>query len=321
MNRLGLYQTMYRIRRFEERVEALFRQGKIPGFVHLYIGQEAVAAGVLAHRQPGDYVTSTHRGHGHALALGMDPREAMAELLGRRTGACKGKGGSMHLFAYEKGLLGANGIVAGGIPLAVGAGLGLKLLGREGVVLAFFGDGATGRGVFHEGLNLAALWKLPILFVLENNHYASTTSFAESHAFQVEALVKAYGIPYLRVDGQEVEAVYHGAGELLQGVRTGKGPAFLEALTHRFKGHYVGDPEQYRSREEALGAKDPVATYRARLLESGVEERVLWELEQEEERRLDEAVGYAETSPWPDPKEALEDLFVEPVRDYPWEES
>jgi TPP-dependent pyruvate/acetoin dehydrogenase alpha subunit len=319
VDRLGLYRTMYRIRRFEETVETLFRQGKIPGFVHLYIGQEAVAAGVLAHHRPGDYVTSTHRGHGHALALGVAPGEAMAELFGRRTGVCKGKGGSMHLFAYGRGLLGANGIVAGGLPLAVGAGLGLKLQGREGVAMAFFGDGATGRGVFHEGLNLAALWRLPVLFILENNGYASTTGFAESHAFQVEALVRSYGIPYLKVDGQDVEAVYGATEELLRGVRRGDGPAFLEALTHRFKGHYVGDPERYRSREEALGGRDPVATYRARLRELGVAEEALRSLEREEEKVLEEAIRYAEGSPWPDPEEALQDLFAEPVRDYPWE--
>ncbi|VCU54714.1 Acetoin:2,6-dichlorophenolindophenol oxidoreductase subunit alpha (plasmid) [Thermus thermophilus] len=321
MDRLGLYRVMYRIRRFEERVEALFRSGKIPGFVHLYVGQEAVAAGVLAHYRSGDYLTSTHRGHGHALAVGVDPKEMMAELFGRATGVCRGKGGSMHLFDPDKGMLGANGIVAGGVPIAVGAGLGLKLLGWKGAVFAFFGDGALGRGVLHEGLNLAALWRLPVLFVLENNRYASTTAFAESHAFQVADWVRAYGLPYAQVEGDEVEAVYERTGELLEGVRGGQGPAFLEVLTHRFKGHYVGDPERYRTREEVAQARarDPVMGYRRRLLSLGVSEATLRTIEEEEERLLDEAVAYAEASPWPDPEEALKGLFAEPVRDYPWE--
>ncbi len=321
MEPLELYRTMYRIRRFEERVESLFRAGKIPGFVHLYIGQEGVAAGVLAHYRQGDYLTSTHRGHGHALAVGVDPRAMMAELFGRATGVCRGKGGSMHLFDPDRGMLGANGIVAGGIPIAVGAGLGLKLLDAGGVVFCFFGDGALGRGVLHEGLNLAALWRLPVLFVLENNRYASTTSFEESHAFRVEALVGAYGLPYRLAHGREVEEVYAAAGELLEGVREGRGPAFLEVLTHRFKGHYVGDPERYRSREEVerARAEDPLARYREGLLARGIPEEGLRALEEEEERLLQEAVAHAERSPWPDPEEALEGLFAEPVRDYPWE--
>lgn len=321
MEPLRLYRTMYRIRRFEEWVEALFRAGKIPGFVHLYIGQEAVAAGVLDHYRDGDYLTSTHRGHGHALAVGVDPGAMMAELFGRATGVCRGKGGSMHLFDPDRGMLGANGIVAGGIPIAVGAGLGLRLRGAEGMVFCFFGDGALGRGVLHEGLNLAALWRLPVLFVLENNRYASTTSFEESHAFRVKALVEAYGIPYRLADGCEVEEVYAVAGEAVKEVREGKGPAFLEVLTYRFKGHYVGDPERYRSREEVERARkeDPLARHRERLLAHGVPEERLRALEEEEERLLQEAVAQAERSPWPDPEEALQDLFAEPVRDYPWE--
>ncbi|GLV48994.1 acetoin:2,6-dichlorophenolindophenol oxidoreductase subunit alpha [Thermus sp. LT1-2-5] len=321
MDRLNLYRLMYRIRRFEERVEKLFQAGKIPGFVHLYIGQEAVAVGVLAHRRPGDYLTSTHRGHGHALAAGVDPRAMMAELFGRATGVCRGKGGSMHLFDPDRGMLGANGIVAGGIPIAVGAGLGLRLLGQTGVVFAFFGDGALGRGVLHEGLNLAALWRLPVLFILENNGYASTTAHAESHAFRVEDLVRAYGLPFRQADGQDVEEVYSAVADLLQGVRGEGGPAFLEARTYRFKGHYVGDPERYRSREEVAQARmrDPVSLARQRLLAAGVGEKAIKTLEGEEDALLEEAVTFAELSPWPDPDEALQGLFAEEVRDYPWE--
>ncbi|TFU14872.1 thiamine pyrophosphate-dependent dehydrogenase E1 component subunit alpha [Thermus tengchongensis] len=319
---LDLYRLMYRIRRFEERVERLFLAGKIPGFVHLYIGQEAVAAGVLSHFRLGDYLTSTHRGHGHALAVGVDPKAMMAELFGRATGVCQGKGGSMHLFEASRGMLGANGIVAGGIPIAVGAGLGLKVLGKQGVVFCFFGDGALGRGVLHEGLNLAALWGLPVLFVLENNRYASTTGFAESHAFRVPDLIAAYKVPYLEVDGSDVEEVHKATGELLTKVRHGGGPAFLEAHTYRFRGHYVGDPERYRSRQEVEEARgrDPLSIARVRLLASGLSPEKLEELEREEEELLERAVVFAEESPWPDPKEALADLFVEPTRDYPWEE-
>lgn len=323
MELLDLYRVMYRIRRFEERVERLFLAGKIPGFVHLYIGQEAVAAGVLSHFRPGDYLTSTHRGHGHALAVGVDPRLMMAELFGRKTGICRGKGGSMHLFEAGRGMLGANGIVAGGIPIAVGAGLGLRILGREGAVFCFFGDGALGRGVLHEGLNLAALWGLPVLFVLENNRYASTTGFAESHAFRVPGLVAAYGIPYLEVEGSDVEEVQRAAGELLSQVRDGGGPAFLEVHTYRFKGHYVGDPERYRSRQEVEEARrrDPLAIARSKLLASGFPQERLEGLEREEEELLERAVLFAEESPWPDPEEALADLFAEPVHDYPWGEA
>ena len=322
MELLDLYRIMYRIRRFEERVERLFLAGKIPGFVHLYIGQEAVAAGALAHFRPGDYLTSTHRGHGHALALGLDPRDLMAELFGRRTGVCRGKGGSMHLFDARRGMLGANGIVAGGLPIAVGAGLGLRILGHEGAVFCFFGDGALGRGVLHESLNLAALWQLPVLFVLENNRYASTTGFAESHAFQVPALVGAYGIPYLEADGSDVEEVHRAVGELLVHVRSGRGPAFVEAHTYRFKGHYVGDPERYRSRQEVEEARgrDPLGLARARLLASGLSHGELEALERKEEELLEETVVFAEGSPWPDPEEALVGVFAEPVSDYPWEE-
>lgn len=317
MQKLDLYRKMYRIRRFEERVEALFMAGQIPGFVHLYIGQEAVAVGVLAHYRPGDYLTSTHRGHGHALAVGVEPGAMMAELMGRATGICKSKGGSMHLFDYCRGMLGANGIVGGGLPIAVGAGLGLRLLRREGVVFACFGEGATGRGVFHEGLNLASLWRLPVFFVLENNGYASTTKDVEAHAFDLSSLVGAYGIPFFSVDGQNVEMVYEAAGELLARVRGGEGPAFLEARTVRFKGHYVGDPEQYRRREEVQRALDPLIQFRERLVQEGLREEV-GRIEREEEQVLEKAVKDAESAPWPDPEEALEDVFAEAVQDYPW---
>ncbi len=227
----------------------------------------------------------------------------------------------MHLFDPDRGMLGANGIVAGGDPHRRGGGAGAKASGCRGDGLLLLRRWGLGPGVLHEGLNLAALWRLPVLFVLENNRYASTTSFEESHAFRVKALVEAYGIPYRLADGCEVEEVYVVAGEAVKEVREGKGPAFLEVLTYRFKGHYVGDPERYRSREEVERARreDPLARHRERLLAHGVPEERLRALEEEEERLLQEAVAQAERSPWPDPEEALRDLFAEPVRDYPWE--
>lgn len=312
MNRLDLYRTMVRIRRFEEKTESLFLAGRLPGFVHLSIGQEAVAAGVCAHLAPEDYITSTHRGHGHAIAKGMDPAAMMAELHGKRTGACRGKGGSMHIFDYRLGMLGANGIVGGGLSIAAGAGLAIRLLGERRIAVCFFGDGAVSRGPFHESLNLCALWKLPVLFVVEQNAYASTTAYAEAHAFSsVATFARGYGIESAAVDGNDVDAVYAAAGDLIGKVRASEGPSLLEAMTYRIKGHYVGDPDRYRTREEVVAAlqHDPVSRCRERLLREGFAEADLQAIEAEEQRRIEEAVRFAEESPLPDPDEALEDVF------------
>ncbi len=315
MDALGLYRTMVRIRRFEERVEQLFLAGKLPGFVHLSIGQEAVPAGVCAHLRPDDYVTSTHRGHGHALAKGTDPAAMMAELYGKRTGSCRGKGGSMHIFDARLGMLGANGIVCAGVPIAAGAALAARLLGQDRVAVAFLGDGAVARGPFHESLNLASLWKLPVVFVVEQNAFASTTRYEEAHAFaSVAEFVRGYGVASHRVDGNDVEAVYRAAGDLVDRARSGEGPGLLEAVTYRLRGHYVGDPQRYRTREEVeeAQARDPVRRWREVLRSRGVPEEVLEAVEREEEERVEAAVRFAEESPLPEPEEALEDLVSDP---------
>lgn len=315
MDALALYRTMVRIRRFEERVEQLFLAGKLPGFVHLSIGQEAVPAGVCAHLRSDDYVTSTHRGHGHAIAKGVDVGAMMAELYGKRTGSCRGKGGSMHIFDYGLGMLGANGIVGAGIPIAAGAALAVRLLGQDRVAVAFLGDGAVSRGPFHETLNLAGLWKLPVVFVVEQNAFASTTRYEEAHAFpSVAGFAWGYGLDAQLVDGNDVEAVYEAAGELVARARDGRGPGLLEAVTYRLRGHYVGDPQQYRTREEvqAAQARDPIRRCRAVLLHRGVPETTLDAIDQEEEARVEAAVRFAEESPLPDPEEALDHLVSDP---------
>lgn len=315
MDAVGLYRVMVRIRCFEEKVEELFLAGKLPGFVHLSIGQEAVAAGVCAWLRRDDYMTSTHRGHGHAIAKGVDVRSMMAELYGKRTGTCRGKGGSMHIFDARLGMLGANGIVAAGVPMAAGAALAAKLLGQDRVAVAFLGDGATARGLFHETLNLASLWKLPAVFVVEQNGFASTTRYEEAHAFpSVAEFARGYGIAAIRVDGNDVEAVYQAAGELVRRARSHKGPGLLEAITYRLRGHYVGDPQHYRTREEVrqASARDPVARWREVLLSRGVPQATLEAVEREEEERVAAAVRYAEEGPFPEPEEALEDLVSDP---------
>lgn len=315
MDAVGLYRVMVRIRCFEEKVEELFLAGKLPGFVHLSIGQEAVAAGVCAWLRRDDYMTSTHRGHGHAIAKGVDVRSMMAELYGKRTGTCRGKGGSMHIFDARLGMLGANGIVAAGVPMAAGAALAAKLLGQDRVAVAFLGDGATARGLFHETLNLASLWKLPAVFVVEQNGFASTTRYEEAHAFpSVAEFARGYGIAAIRVDGNDVEAVYQAAGELVRRARSHEGPGLLEAITYRLRGHYVGDPQHYRTREEVrqASARDPVARWREVLLSRGVPQATLEAVEREEEERVAAAVRYAEEGPFPEPEEALEDLVSDP---------
>ncbi len=315
MDALGLYRIMVRIRYFEERVEALFLEGRLPGFVHLSIGQEAIPAGVCAHLRRDDYVTSTHRCHGHAIAKGMDVREMMAELFGKRSGSCRGKGGSMHIFDARLGMLGANGIVCGGVPIAAGAALAAQLLQQDRVAVAFLGDGATARGPFHETLNLASLWRLPVVFVVEQNGFASTTRYEESHAFRsVAEFARGYGLASLRVDGNDVEAVYHAASELVGRARAGEGPGLLEAVTYRLRAHYVGDPQRYRTREEVEAAeeRDPLRRWRQTLLGRGFPEPALAAVEAEESQKIEDAVRFAEESPFPEPQEALEDLVSEP---------
>lgn len=311
---LWLYRTMCRIRAFETKVQELFAANKIPGFVHLSIGEEAVAAGVSSVLRADDYITSTHRGHGHVLAKGADPRRMMAELFGKRTGYCKGKGGSMHIADFSVGVLGANGVVAGGLPIAVGAGLSCKLRGTDQVVVCYFGDGASNRGPVHEAMNMASIWRLPILFTCENNQYASTTAMSYSTSVQRIALRAAgYSIPGVTVDGNDVLAVREAAAEALARARRGEGPTLLEALTYRWRGHFEGDPQRYRTKAEVEEAKlrDPISRLASILRKKKVLSRDLEKrIQREAEEEIEGAVRFAEDSPYPDPREALEDLYA-----------
>ena len=264
--------TMWRIRRFEEAVDDLFARGLMHGTMHLSIGQEASATGVCAALADGDLIASTHRGHGHCIAKGADLVPMMAELLAKDTGYCRGRGGSMHIADVSKGNLGANGIVGGGIPIAVGSALAQKLRGTGAVVVCFFGDGATNEGAFHEAANLAAIWQLPVLLVCENNKYGMSFSTEKSmHVATVAERAAAYGMPGVRVDGNDVEAVHAAAREAVDRARSGGGPTLLEAVTYRWKGHSKSDKNLYRTREEIdeWRADDPIADFERRVLEAG----------------------------------------------------
>ncbi|MFQ3620189.1 MAG: thiamine pyrophosphate-dependent dehydrogenase E1 component subunit alpha [Spirochaetales bacterium] len=311
---MDLLETMIRIRTFETRVEELFLAKRIPGFVHLYIGEEAIATGIMAHLRTTDWITSTHRGHGHAIAKGAQLNRMMAELYGKRTGYCKGKGGSMHIADFSVGMLGANGVVGGGYTIAVGAGMTAWMKKTDQVAVCFFGDGASNRGTFHEGLNMAAIWKLPVLFVNENNQYASTTpcSYGVSVS-RVADRAAAYGIEGYSIDGNNLIEVYNTAYALIQRLRSGKGPILLECRTYRIKGHYVGDPEKYRTKEEVkqqIEQNDPIRRYTSFLLEQKItSSSEIDSLYKKVKEEVEKAVQYAEQDAYPAPQEALEDLF------------
>ncbi|MGE5573169.1 MAG: thiamine pyrophosphate-dependent dehydrogenase E1 component subunit alpha [Bacillota bacterium] len=305
---------MVRIRAFEEKVEELFLAGKIPGFVHLYIGEEGVASGVCASLDRSDYIVSTHRGHGHCIAKGASPRRMMAEILGKSTGYCKGKGGSMHIADFSVGMLGANGVVGGGFNIAVGAALSAKMRRSAQVAVCFFGDGASNRGTFHEALNMASVFDLPCVFVCEHNQYASTTPSTYSVSVKdVADRAVGYGIPGVTVDGNDALAVYEAAREAIARAREGGGPTLLEAKTYRIKGHFVGDPERYRDRSEVEGWREkcPILRFEDRLRADGV----LGDAEMEGIRsaahqEILEAVSFAEESAYPDPDDAFSDLYA-----------
>jgi pyruvate dehydrogenase E1 component alpha subunit len=313
---LSFYRTMVTIRKFETLAAEMFAAGKIPGFIHLSVGQEASSVGVCSVLRPDDYLITTHRGHGHLIAKGADLRKMVAELMGRRTGYCKGKGGSMHIADFSLGILGANGVVAGGFPIAVGAGLSIKLRKTDQVVVCFFGDGASNRGPFHEALNMAAIWKLPILFVCENNCYASTTRASYSCSVSdISARAAGYSIPGVTVDGNDVLAVRRASAKAVERARLGEGPTLLENKTYRRRGHFEGDPQKYRDTSEVAEweKKDPIVRFAAVLKKRKI---IIGEMEQEMEEgveaELKEAVAFAEQSEVPKPEEALEDLFVNP---------
>ena len=311
---LEMYERMVQIRTFEDAAGKNFAAGLVPGFVHLYAGEEAVAVGVCAHLTDKDYITSTHRGHGHCIAKGVDIPGMVAELMGKATGVCKGKGGSMHIADVEKGMLGANGIVGGGIPLACGAALTAKTLGTGGVAVCFFGDGAANQGTFHEGLNLAAIWKLPVVFVCENNGYAESTPVRyHCSATDIANRAGAYEIPGIVVDGLDVFAVYEGAGEAIARARRGEGPTLIEAKTYRYYAHFQGDAGTYRTEEEVLRyrERDPIAGLKKYLKDHGMAtEEELDAIDAQVVRELDEAWEAAKAAPLPAPEETLTDVYV-----------
>ena len=310
---LDMYRMMLTIRRFEERCNYLYMQGRIPSTLHLYIGQEAVATGVCAHLRPDDYALSTHRPHGHAIAKGVAPRAIMAELFAKSTGCCRAKGGSMHVGDISVGMVPAIAIVGGNIPIASGLALAAKRLGTDRVAVSFFGDGATNEGAFHEGMNMAAIWDLPVVFVCENNLYAASTSV--SVTFKIEDIADraaAYGMPGVVVDGNDVVAVYEVAGQAIARARRGEGPTFIECKTYRLCGHSRSDPRTYRSKEEEAQweAKDPIPGLGERLKAMDLAtDETLATIEQEVEALVDEAVAFAEESPSPEPADALKHVF------------
>jgi pyruvate dehydrogenase E1 component alpha subunit len=314
---LSLYRTMLTIRLFEQRVAKEFRTGEIPGFVHMYVGEEAVAAGVCANLDDADYVTSTHRGHGHCIAKGCELGPMMAEIYGREDGLCKGRGGSMHIADFSRGMLGANAIVGGGIALATGAGLASQVRGDGRVAVAFFGDGAANQGVLHESLNLAAIWKLPVLYVCENNGFAESTPAAYATSVpDVATRASAYGIAGVVADGADVRDVYGAARTAVERARAGEGPTLLEVKTYRHFGHFEGDPDRYRDDDDRRMTRDHDAVRRlhGELLEAGAAtEPDLQALHAELEAAVDAAVEFARSSPFPDPADVGLYVYPEPV--------
>lgn len=312
---LKAFRTMYLIRFFEEKAEELYMQGLVHGTMHLSVGQEATATGAIFALNPEDYIVSTHRGHGHCIAKGADVKLMMAEFLGKETGYCRGRGGSMHIADLKAGNLGANGVVGSGIPIAVGAGLAIKLQREKRVVLCFFGDGAANTGAFHESLNMAAIWQLPVIFLCENNFYAMSTPV--SRAFPVENIAdraSAYGIPGVVVDGNDFFAVYEATKNAAERARRGEGPTLIECKTYRWKGHSRSDPQRYRSREEveAWKRKDPIARFKEVLIVKGIiTEKEALEIEEEAKKAIEEAVRFALESPEPSPVNIEQEVYAQ----------
>jgi len=312
-----LYRTMVVIRAFEEKVQDLYARGHIPGLAHLYIGEEAVAAGVCASLEPKDYITSTHRGHGHVIAKGADLNPMMAELYGKATGYCKGKGGSMHIADVDLGILGANGIAGGGLPIAVGAGLSCKLKHPGQVAVCFFGDASSNNGTFHESMNFAAVHRLPVIFVCENNGYGISVSQAQHQVIQDIAIrAAAYGMPGVTVDGNDVLAVYEAAAQAIEQARDGGGPTLLECKTYRWRGHHEGDPNQgarYRTKEEIeqWQKKCPISRLEKHLTKtktmSKKQMQGIWD---DVEKEVDDSIAFAEESPFPPLSEIQQDVFA-----------
>ncbi|MBX5328506.1 MAG: pyruvate dehydrogenase (acetyl-transferring) E1 component subunit alpha [Candidatus Bathyarchaeota archaeon] len=309
-----MLRKMFEIRLFEEKVFELYAQNLVPGTIHLYAGEEAVAVGVCSNLRKDDYITSTHRGHGHCIAKGADLKRTMAEILGKKTGYCKGKGGSMHIADFRIGMLGATAVVGAGIPIAVGAGLSIKLRRTNQVVACFFGEGASNQGTFHEGINMASIWKLPVIFVCENNLYAMGTR--QSIVMNIENIADraiAYCIPGVFVDGNDVLAVYEATEKAVERARKGEGPTLIECKTYRHRGHSRVDPARYRPKEEVAEwlAKDPIKRFKEKLIHTkALSETEIQHIEKEVSVEIEEAVKFAIESPFPEPEEALEDVYA-----------
>lgn len=311
--KVKIYCKMITIRYFEESIKEVYMLGLMPGLAHLYTGQEAVAVGVCTALDEKDYITSTHRGHGHLIAKGSDLRKMMAEVLGKSTGYCKGKGGSMHISDPEIGILGANGIVGASIPLACGVGLQIKLKKKNSVVVCFFGDGASNQGVFHEGLNLAGLWNLPVVFVCENNLYGISVRQNKHQAIKDIAIrANSYGFEGIVVDGNDVIKVYEITKQAVLKARDGKGPTLIECKTYRWGGHHVGDPgTAYRQKEEIENWKEncPIKKFREKLFEENIlNEEKDENIKKEIKNSIEDAISFAKESPFPDKEEALKDI-------------
>jgi len=305
---------MLKIRTFEEKVFDLYAQNLVPGTIHLYLGEEAIAVGICTALNKDDYITSTHRGHGHCIAKGAELKRTMAEILGKKTGYCKGKGGSMHIADFSIGMLGATAVVGAGLPIAVGAGLSAKLRKTNQVVACFFGEGASNQGTFHESINMASTWHLPVIFVCENNLYAMGTR--QSRVMNIENIADratAYGIPGTVVDGNDVLAVYEATQKAVERARKGEGPTLIECKTYRHKGHSRVDPAKYRPKEEVEEwlAKDPIKRFKQKLLQTNtLTEPQIQQIEKEITVEIEETVKFAMESPYPTPEEALEDVYA-----------
>ncbi|MBM3705044.1 MAG: thiamine pyrophosphate-dependent dehydrogenase E1 component subunit alpha [Actinobacteria bacterium] len=312
--KIEMLNTIIKIRRFEEKTIQLYQVAKIWGYLHPYIGEEAVAAGTCAALEKGDYIVSTHRGHGHSIAKGADINRMMAELLGKATGYCKGRGGSMHIADTELGMLGANGIVGGGIPISAGAGFSCRMEGKGRVTVCFFSDGAANNGVFHESLNMAAIFKLPVIYMCENNMYAISMSSCESISCRdIANRAASYDIPGVIVDGSDPEAVYKVVKKAVQRARKSEGPSLIEAKTYRFGGHHPNDPAEYRDKKEVeyyKTEKDPVINYKERILKDKIlTKKEIEEIEKKVRAEVEDSVEFAEKSPEPQL-----DRFLEEVR-------
>lgn len=307
-----IYKTMNEIRFFEEKVHKIFSDGRIPGFVHLYVGEEAVATGVMSQLNDDDYITSTHRGHGHAIAKGCDLNGMMAEIMGKRDGLGHGKGGSMHVAEIDKGMLGANGIVSGGFGLAIGASISIINQGKDNVAVCFFGDGAANEGNFHEGLNFASILDLPVLFICENNQFAEGTTHDYASASETIAeRAAAYNMPGVRVDGMDVMEVYKATQEAVERAKKGEGPTLIECDTYRKYGHFEGDEQKVKSPDDRNADKNATVEFRKRAIEENwLTEKEADEIEKAAEQAVEDAVKFAEESELPNEDSLYKDVFA-----------